>query len=68
MTDRERIEEPEKRVRELEARPAMPTVIVLPAQPAPPAAPWVQPYYPPFQPWGVPWVTYTDGHTVICTS
>jgi hypothetical protein len=58
MSDAERIAELERRVRELEARPVAPTIIVLPSPPS-------VPYYPPWNPWspmpvpfGQPWITY----------
>jgi hypothetical protein len=46
MSDKKRIEDLERRVRDLEARPIVPTIVVLPApMPAPP------PYFPPWSPW-----------------
>jgi hypothetical protein len=54
MSDRKRIEDLEKRVKELETRPAMPMVIVLPAPAAAPV------YTHPYIPWGQPWIVY-DG-------
>lgn len=69
MSDKKRIEELERRVRELETRPYWPpTIIIQPLREL--TVP--QPYYPPWQPWtpssipfGEPWVTYADLHMVI---
>lgn len=63
--DRRRIEELEKRVRDLEARPYWPPTIII--QPAPQPAPYLAPY--PFLPWvnPQPWVQpiwYVDHSTL----
>ena len=49
MTDKQKIADLEKRVKDLEARPQAPTIIVLPANPFP-AIPQY-PVYPPPRPW-----------------
>ncbi len=57
--DKERLEELEKRVRELEARPYWPTTIIV--QPA------LQPSYPEWSPGYVPWIQpiwYVDHSTL----
>ena len=62
MTDKQKIADLEKRVKDLEARPQAPTIIVLPANPLPvipyiQPAPYIPPYtvpYSPYQPW---WTT-----------
>ena len=69
MSDKKRIEELERRVKELEARPIVyPTILI---QPVPAAAPQYVPYHPPWNPWappphpfGEPWIVYGDGHTL----
>jgi hypothetical protein len=48
MTDKQKIADLEKRVKDLEARPVAPTIIVLPENPYP-----TVPQYP--QPWTWPW-------------
>lgn len=58
MNDKKRIEDLERRVRELEARPVMPTVIVVQPAPVPQILPWY-PWTPTPQPFGEPWITYT---------
>lgn len=60
MSTKKRIEELEKRVRELEARPYWPPTIII--QPAPP-----QPAYPQWSPGFVPWIQpiwYVDHSTL----
>jgi hypothetical protein len=66
MTKREQqrqIDDLQRRVRELEARPmAWPTIVLVPAAvpvPQPALVPWQ-----PAPPFGQPWITYHDGHVV----
>jgi len=61
MTDKQKIRELEKRVRDLEARPQLPAIIVFPAvQPVPvePFHPFIPTYPVPYQPWwtGQPYI------------
>jgi hypothetical protein len=66
MNQKEKIEELEKRIRDLEARPVMPTIILMPA--APTSLPFFsyppQPIYPwPANPWQP---TYYPAYEVTC--
>ena len=61
MTDKKRIEDLERRVRELETKP--PAIVIVPSlpvviQPTIPQ-PWI-PYYPPWQPTWISNVTFSD--------
>ena len=64
MNKRKRIEDLERRVRELEARPVMPAVIVVPQQPVPQAYPWHGITIPPFWVDPFPTITWTVSDTV----
>ena len=62
MADKQKIADLEKRVKDLEARPQAPTIIVFPANPIPAYPTW--PAYPPMVPWWQPWITWgaNTGH------